>query len=103
MSELRRHLRYLVQVKVKVKGETQEEMLSTNNISAGGLCLLSPKPPRVGTILEMEILHSEEGPKKTKAEVVWRKEHEACGVRFLKPTAAFSKALNAYLNALTEE
>ena len=83
--ERRRYDRAAIRVGVRVKTENGFKHFSSDNLSAGGIFLLSLEPQEEESILEMELfIPSVSLPIKAKGEVVWNQRQEPSGfaVRF---------------------
>jgi c-di-GMP-binding flagellar brake protein YcgR len=83
--ERRRYDRASIRVGVRVKTETGYKHFSSDNLSAGGVFLLSKEPAEEESELEMELfIPSVSLPIKAKGEVVWNQRQEPAGfaVRF---------------------
>lgn len=96
-DQTREYPRHEVKVRV-VSQEAEPREFVTVNLSEGGMAVTCEKPPFVGEVLKLRIeLGDAARAVELKAEVIWRKEGDGCGLRFFKPTAKQREALAAYL------
>lgn len=98
MSEKREFLR--IPVTVKVMMEENGGFYFTENLSEGGFHMKSENPPVIGSIFKAQLsLPQVEELIEVKCEVMWRKEGQGCGVRFLNMTKANKQIIQEFLSA----